>query len=298
MSDNRSTRRPSIFPSEVDRDLDVLDEVPTVDGRLVVLAARRRPLDRPAQPAGQREADGLLGVDVELRAEPTPHIRRDHPELVLRDAGDERQEDADEVRHLGCRPERERVGSCRRVRDHRPRLHRVGDQALVDVAALEHDVRLGLGRLVVAVLLVEGVADVGAEILVHEGGPGCYRLLHVEHDRQRLVVDLDGLQRVRRPVAARRDHDRDGVTDVAHRVTRHRVVLRRLGVLAHRPGHRQAAERRRSGRCRRTPRPRRAARARPTRRRGSAGHGPSATAAERRAGFPARSHCRSNGSGR
>ena len=65
---------------------------------------------------------------------------------------------------------------------------------------------------------------------MHEWRPVGHRPLHVEHDRQRLVVDLDGFERVDRLGVAAGDHDGDGVADVADLVAGDREVRRRLQV--------------------------------------------------------------------
>ncbi len=68
-------------------DLDVLDEVATVDGDLVVLAAGLGPLDRDAELLGEYDADGLLGVDVEFGAEAAADVGGDDADALLRDSG-------------------------------------------------------------------------------------------------------------------------------------------------------------------------------------------------------------------
>ena len=63
--------------------------------------------------------------------------------------------------------------------------------------------------------------------------------LHVDDCRQRLVVDLDRLERVRGGVAVAGDDDRDRVADVPHLVDGERRVGGQLHVLGHRPRARQ-----------------------------------------------------------
>ena len=96
------------------------------------------------------------------------------------------------------------------------RLHRVGDQALVDDALLDDDVGRFERRVHVAAadrpLETDVVGHVGVELRLSLGG----RLLGVDDGRQRLVVDLDGFDRVAGDVAVGRDDDRHGVADVAH----------------------------------------------------------------------------------
>jgi hypothetical protein len=161
---------------------------------------------------------------------------------VLGDAGDERQHDPQDVRDLGGRVDRELVGGGDRRDDDPARLHRVGDQPLLDVAAVEDDLRGRLGGGVVAAgerpeeALVRPGGRVDQRGAVGEGG------LHVENGRQRLVVDVDVLQRVGRDVAVPGHDDGDGVAGVADLVDGDRRVVGVDHVGGDRPGAGQAAE--------------------------------------------------------
>ena len=167
---------------------------------LVALAALLDPLDRPAEPPRERERERLLGVDVELRAEPAADVGRDDAELRLRDPDDHReQRDARDVRHLRRRPQRELARRGNRLDDHAARLDRVRDQPLLAVALADGHVGLGEQPVDVARGEVPRVAAVGAELLVHERRALLERGLGVDHGRQRLVVDLDELGRVLAP---------------------------------------------------------------------------------------------------
>ena len=64
-------------------ELDLLEDVAAVDGRVESLRALLDPLDRLLEPAGEREAERFLGVDVELRAEAAADVGRDHPQPRL-----------------------------------------------------------------------------------------------------------------------------------------------------------------------------------------------------------------------
>ena len=64
------------------------------------------------------ERDRLLGVHVELGAEAAADVGRDDSQLVLRDAGRQRDEYLHEVRHLGRRPHRVFVGGRQSARRH------------------------------------------------------------------------------------------------------------------------------------------------------------------------------------
>ena len=100
----------------------------------------------------------------------------------------------------------------------RPRFHRVRDQPLVDDALLEDDAR-GLG-------LLEGGVDVTAahdpverlvalDVGVELWRVGFGRRFRIDHRRQRLVVDLDQVERVVGLIAIVGDHHRDDVAGVA-----------------------------------------------------------------------------------
>src|SRR4249920_1177104 len=109
-------------------------------------------LDRLAQLLGHGKGNELLGCDLQLPAEPTADIRRDDPDLALGGVRGKRGKDAQEVRHLGGRPEDELlttgvdyVGS---------RFHERRNQPLLPEGPLKHDA--------VAPSLLDLVFDVGA----------------------------------------------------------------------------------------------------------------------------------------
>ena len=58
---------------------------------------------RPSRVATSRRED-LLAVDLQLGAEPAADVGRDHPQLVLGDAGGRGQHHPQDVRDLGGRP--------------------------------------------------------------------------------------------------------------------------------------------------------------------------------------------------
>ena len=124
-------------------------------------------LQRLAQAAGQHHGDELLRRGLQLAAEPTAHVRGDHPDLRLRDAEHGRQQEPQDVRDLGRGPHGDLLTGG--VDDGGARLHEGGDQPLLAVLPLEHDaVRTGL---------LDGLVDVAA-------GAG---LLGVEDPERRLV---------------------------------------------------------------------------------------------------------------
>ena len=140
-----------------------LDLVTAVVHGHVALGPGLRPLHRAAELAREQQREHLFRGDLELRAEAAAHVRRDHPQLVLGDAGDEREHDAQHVRDLGGGPHRVLVAD--RGADHGPRLHRGRDQPLLPVGALDHHGRVAERGVQVAVgerpgeRLVPGLVD-------------------------------------------------------------------------------------------------------------------------------------------
>ena len=89
----------------VRRDLDPLQLVAAVVHGQVALAARLGPLHRPAELAGEQHGQHLFGGDLQLGPEPAADIRRHHPEVLLRDAEDHGEQEPQDVRDLGGRPQ-------------------------------------------------------------------------------------------------------------------------------------------------------------------------------------------------
>ena len=118
-------------------------------------------------------------------------------------------------------------------------LQRLATRA-VPAEPVPHD-DVGLGEVTLDVAEVEGalVGAVRFQGLVHQRGAVGQGALRVGHRRQRLVLDLDELQRVLRQVTAVRDDDRDALADVPHLLRRQAApgVPRRVGAEV---GHRIA----------------------------------------------------------
>ena len=226
-------------------DRDVLDLVAAVVRDEQAVGAGLGVLDRLADALRREERQHLLGDQLQLAAEPAADVRRDDPDLLLRRTGQQRQQEAQDVRDLGGRPDGESAAATRRVDDDAARLHERRNQPLLHVAPLDDDLgareRLVGGPAGAGRARVEdpGVALVGALVRVHQLGAVGERRLHVEHDRQRLVVDVDRLERVDGGGLAARHHDRDRLADVADLVDRERRPVRHHDVLGDRPGARQ-----------------------------------------------------------
>ena len=210
-----------------------------MDRRHVVLRTRLDPLHRTVELAAQRERERLLGVDVELRSEAAAHVRRDDPQLVLRDPGRDREADPRDVRDLRRRGEGELARRRASVRQAPTGFHRVRDQTRLRVPLLD-DHRGGVEDTLIAGAAVDPVHDVvRAEILVDHDPVG-RRLLEVEDCGERGRSNRDRLHRILGLLASLRDDDRHRVAGEPDLVGRQRVVRRDLDVLRVGPDHREA----------------------------------------------------------
>ena len=195
-----------------------------MDRREIALAPLLRPFHRTTERLRQITDEELLGVDLELAAESTADLRRDHAHLVLPKAEVERDDELHEVRDLRRRPERELARL--ELRGHGARLHRVRDEALVDDALSHFD--LGVLERLVDVAALDRVREdeIGAELLVDDRRARFERLRRVDHHRKRLVVHRDQIRRSLRGVTRIRDDRGDRVARIPRFVGRDRHVLR------------------------------------------------------------------------
>ena len=162
--------------------------------------------------------DGLLGVQAGLAAEPTADVRRDHADLLERHAERDGEQLAQEVRHLRrAVDDQPAVVAGRGGR--RVRLHRRHGHALVHVAATHDDV--GVGEDV-------GVRP-GRSTRARRCSPWASnsdrravgeRVLGIDDDGQRVVVDHDGVGRVTACGRRLGDDGDDRLADEAHAVRR------------------------------------------------------------------------------
>src|SRR5437868_5948080 len=193
-------------------DLYLADLAAPVNRRLHVLAPRLDPLGGPAQSHRNPSEQGLLGVDVQLRAEAAADFRRDDTELVFGDADHQRDLRTHEVRYLRRRPEGQLLLSRKVSCQHPARLHRDGREALIGDALPDYFVRGSERRLDVALAGGQFIRDVVAELFVYHRA-ALRRLLRVNDRGQLLVVNHDEVCRVARGVSVRGDDGRDGVAD-------------------------------------------------------------------------------------
>ncbi len=135
-----------------------------------------RPLEFPRRPG----ADGLLGVDEDLRAEAAADVGRHHPELVLgRELNECGNHQPGHVGILTGGVKRDLVAAGVVVADGGPRFDSVGDQPVVDqlqlgdvVCLFERRVR---GRLVANLPVITKIArrvrvHLGRVLLQRRGG--------------------------------------------------------------------------------------------------------------------------------
>ena len=165
-----------------------------------------------------QKADHLVGVDRDLAAEPAAHLGGDDPYLVFRHAGYQRAEEAGDVRVLAGAPDGQFAHGTQPARHRRARLHGVGHQALLDDGVANDYVGLGEGRVGVATDGYPVESLVVGGVLVKLRRAFRHRRHGVDHGGQRLVADVDQLQRVLSLVAGLRHHHGNGVALVAHHV--------------------------------------------------------------------------------
>ena len=208
----------------VDRQVDVVDLTAAVDRREVALAAIFDPLDRLVVQHGRPAGQDVLAVDVQLASEAAADLWHDHTDLVLRQRQHGRQVGPQQVGDLARRPDGQLLRPRVPLRDDAARLHRVGDEPLVDDPQADGLVRAGkglVGRGLVADL--DAVGHVVGRVLP-DRGRALERALDVDDSRQLLIVGLDEVGPVAGRVAALGDHPGDRVADHSDLVDREGVA--------------------------------------------------------------------------
>ena len=163
-------------------------------GARQVLGARLDPLDRPSDLQRADDRADVSGIHRHLVAEAAAEIRRDDVDLVLGDAGDERERRAIDVRRLR-RHVKLQAPHRVEVRDAAARLERGGMAALEPDALLDplRARRHRAGRAVlVADFPMEDVVGLLFAVRTEQHLVGL-RGERIGHDRQRRVVDLHRL---------------------------------------------------------------------------------------------------------
>ena len=191
-------------------------------GRGQVLDAVLDPLDRHAgHDRGDDRAD-VARIDPDLVAEAAADVRRDDPDVVLRDVGDEGRDGAHRVRRLERAPDGELAVHLVHGGDAAAGLERTGVDALVGDGLLRDHLGPVQGprrRLGVAGLPGEDVVRMPArpvcalrlvpDVFAQHRGVVRERGERIDEGGQRLVLDLDPLDRIRRRVAILGDDEGD-----------------------------------------------------------------------------------------
>ena len=156
-------------------------------------AAFGGPFHRPAHALGRPQADGLFGIDEDLGAEAAADIGRDHAQFVLgRDLHEGREHQPRHMRVLAGGRQREDAAAGIVFADRRARLHRIGDQPVVDEVEFDHVRGLGEGgfgrRFVAQFPFIDRVAR---RLVVNLRRARLLRIFHGHDGRQFLVIDHD-----------------------------------------------------------------------------------------------------------
>ena len=183
---------------------------------LEVLHPVLHPFDRFADHHGRRHRDHVARVDGDLAAEAAADVRRNDPDLLLGESdvsGDEREHRPDRVRRLRGHVDGQLAVDPVEIGDAAAGLDR-RDVDPRQVHVLRHH-HVGLGERLVRCLAVAGLPVEDAVVLLvllvgaEDRRRGVERLEGIHHHRQRIVLDLHGLDPVRGDVPVRRDHRRD-----------------------------------------------------------------------------------------
>ena len=204
--------------------------VATVRRRLIVLGSCFGPLDRASQLHRAEHGDEVAGDLRDLAAKAAADFRRDDPQAILRDACDERHHEPHDVRVLRRIPERELAGRGHELRHRAARFHRIRDEPLLHDALADDDVSALERRIDVAARHRPVKRDVVRRFGVERRRPLLRSLLRIDDGRQRLVLDIDQLERVLRLVRRFGDNDGDRVAHVLDRVLGERVIRRGLQI--------------------------------------------------------------------
>ena len=195
------------------------------------LGALAGPLDRAAQAAGGVKHQDMLGIKEEPRAEPTPHVGRDHAEPLRRQLKDMLGQDAPEhVDALRVRGQRELSAIRAVVPEGRARLHGVHHDTVVDQLEAGHVGGLlerggGRGRIAHFPVERDVVLCVRPDLRRSGVTGGGQR----DHGGQFLVIHVDQLRGVARLGEGIGNHHRHRLAHVAGPVQRQDGARRHHG---------------------------------------------------------------------
>ena len=204
-------------PVARERDLGVVDLRTLLRRGEEMLEPVFDPLDRAVEFFRRPGDHHLLGVEQhDLRPEAAADERRNHAHLPLVEAEHRGEPVAQEHRPLCRVPHRELVAAGVPVGDDAARLDRRRRAVVVAEAASDDVVGAGAGGRVIAAALPHVRGDIAAHVLVHASRGLGAGLFQIDDRRQRIELDGDVGQCVLGEIAALRQHDRQGLADVAH----------------------------------------------------------------------------------
>ena len=189
------------------------------------LFARQADLHRAIEHESGLGDDHLVVERVALAAEAAAVGCRDHADVRGRHGQRLRERAVDVVRRLRARPEHElAVGILRR--DRRVLLDRQVGVALIEERVLEHAIGVGERLLDVAEAQRHGLVDVaGVAVLVNARLGVGEAVLRIGERAQRLVFDVDEVERLERRQLVARDDGGDRIADEADAIDRERVLV-------------------------------------------------------------------------
>ena len=203
-------------PVAVEPDLDLVHLPALLIDRGEVLLAVLGPFDGPAELHRRERDQQLVGVEQhDLRSEAAAHVWSDDVYIRFGKTEEHGQAAPNRGRRLGGIEDGEPVLGLRPARPHGAAFHRAGGapfEPQMQLLAIGRGGERGLHVSRFLQHLGRDVAgDVGVDEVLRDRGN-----LRRDHDRQRLVLDLDQVGRVLGDVSVLRDHECDRLAGVAH----------------------------------------------------------------------------------
>ena len=186
--------------------------------RLIVLAPRFVPLDRPIQLSRTKHREKVGGVRRNLAAEATAHLRGDDADPVFRNSRHHRDQKTQDVRILRRIPQRELARRAAPFGERGSRFHRVRDQSLLHDPLIDDDVRVRKCRIHVAAVQRPVKREVIGNVGMQLRRARLHGLLGIDGARERFVLDVDELERVVGLIRRLGHHDRHDIANIAHDV--------------------------------------------------------------------------------
>ena len=197
--------------------LEFVNLIAAVNGRLQVFAPPFDPFHGPAEFLGGEASHALLAVNVQLAPKSSAHFGRDDAASGLIGPGHHREVGLQQMRDLRRGPDREGVFTRRVAGDDAARLHRSRRQALVHKPRFDRfEARVGLDSFPVSSFELGEKGEVVRELLVDARRALIQSLFRVHDCGERLVVHVQLVRGVARGVRLRGDDGGDGLADVAH----------------------------------------------------------------------------------